>query len=341
MKTNYIISAIIINVLIVNIIHAQTDVAMVNFQKEMNDKNSSVYQTTSQDTDRALVFDAQYNATYLQTNRLTTQVNTTGDKRVDLEKAYNLDPNNMGTIQQLAEVYYDYRQFQKAIDFANKCKASASAQRIIAMSTYELENYDDAVIELLNVIRKDPKDAEATYAIGRSLLELEDYHDAIPYYSKAIELDPAKSGWMYELGLVYYNNNDCKNAVVYFDKAAAAGYIQSNDYIENLGFACIYSGDFNRGEKTLLTLLSQQPSNKELLSDMADAYYNCHMYDKSLEFCQKLITLDINNGKALYRAGLCFQKKGNKDKGQQMCDQAIQIDPSLASLRQKQMSMGL
>jgi len=341
MKTNYILSAIIINILIVNILHAQTDVAMVNFQKEMSDKNSSIYQTTSQDTDRALVFDAQYNATYQQANRVTTFVSTTGDRRVDLEKAYNLDPANTRTVQQLAQVYYDYHQYQKAIDFANKCKGAANAERIIAMSTYALENYDDAVIELLNVVRKDPKDAEATYAIGRSLLELEDYHDAIPYYSKAIELDPAKSGWTYELGLVYYNNNDCKNAVVFFDKAAAAGYVQSNDYNENLGFACIYSGDFNRGEKLLLALVDQRPNNKELLSDIADAYYNCRMYDKSLEFCQKLITLDTNNGKALYRAGLCFQKKGNKDKGQQMCDQAIQLDPSLASLRQKQMSMGL
>jgi tetratricopeptide (TPR) repeat protein len=344
MKTEYIIAAITaitLNVLIVNIIHAQTDIVVVISPNEMNDKRSAVYQVASQDTERTLVFNTQFNAISQQTNQLITPVNTTGDKRVDLEKAYNLDPNNMGTIQQLAAVYYDYHQFQKALDFANRCKASTSTQRIIAMSTYQLENYDDAVIELLNVIHKDPKDAEATYAIGRSLLELEDYHDAIPYYNKAIELDPAKSGWMYELGLVYYNNNDCKNAVVFFDKAAAAGYIQSNDYTENLGFACMYSGDFNRGEKILSTLLSQRPSDKEFLSDIADAYYDCHLYDQSLEFCQKLITLDATNGKALYRAGLCFQKKGEKDKGQQMCDRAIELDPSLANLRQKQMSMGL
>jgi len=44
---------------------------------------------------------------------------------------------------------------------------------------------------------------------------------------------------------------------------------------------------------------------------------------------------------ALYQAGLCFQKMGQKDKGQAMCDQAIELDPSLAGLRQKQMSPGL
>jgi tetratricopeptide (TPR) repeat protein len=65
------------------------------------------------------------------------------------------------------------------------------------------------------------------------------------------------------------------------------------------------------------------------------------MYDKSLDFCQKLLEMDKNDGKALYQAGLCFQKKGQTDRGQQMCDKAIELDPSLASLRQKKMSAGM
>ena len=39
--------------------------------------------------------------------------------------------------------------------------------------------------------------------------------------------------------------------------------------------------------------------------------------------------------------GLCYQKKGEKAKGQQLCDKAIEMDPSLASLKQKKQMMGL
>jgi hypothetical protein len=39
--------------------------------------------------------------------------------------------------------------------------------------------------------------------------------------------------------------------------------------------------------------------------------------------------------------GMSFQKKGEKDRGQQMCDKAIEIDPSLASLRRKKEIPGL
>jgi len=39
--------------------------------------------------------------------------------------------------------------------------------------------------------------------------------------------------------------------------------------------------------------------------------------------------------------GMSYQKKGDKAKGMQLCDKAIEIDPSLASLKQKKQMMGL
>ena len=47
-----------------------------------------------------------------------------------------------------------------------------------------------------------------------------------------------------------------------------------------------------------------------------------------------------DDSKALYQAGLNFIKKGEKDRGQQMCDKAIEKDPSLASLRKKKEMLG-
>jgi len=41
---------------------------------------------------------------------------------------------------------------------------------------------------------------------------------------------------------------------------------------------------------------------------------------------------------------MCYQKKGgreNTDKGITLCDKAIELDPSLANLKQKKMMAGL
>jgi tetratricopeptide (TPR) repeat protein len=87
-----------------------------------------------------------------------------------------------------------------------------------------------------------------------------------------------------------------------------------------------------------MELLDRKPGDKEMLRSMAEVFYQTKMFDKSLGYCQKLMEMDIKDGKALYQAGLCFQKMGQKDKGQAMCDQAIELDPSLAGKRQKQMT---
>jgi tetratricopeptide (TPR) repeat protein len=91
-----------------------------------------------------------------------------------------------------------------------------------------------------------------------------------------------------------------------------------------------------------MDVLAKKPNNKDLLRDIADAYYQLKNYDKSLDFCQKLMEMDPKDGAALYQAGQCFIKKGQKDKGQAMCDKAIELDPSLNKLKkQQQMGAGL
>ena len=119
------------------------------------------------------------------------------------------------------------------------------------------------------------------------------------------------------------------------NKAASLGFKQSAEFTENLGYAYLYSGEFEKGEKILLNIHEKKRGDKDVMRDLAQAYYEHKMYDKALEFCQKLMELDMKDGKALYQAGLCFQKKGELERGMQMCDRAIELDPSLRSLKTK------
>ncbi|MEO6229356.1 MAG: tetratricopeptide repeat protein [Ferruginibacter sp.] len=318
-----------------------SDSASFYFKKGVEEKTARHYLPASKLFDKAVQFDPKMKEAWLENGYVNLEMRKTNFALGHFTKVYEMDPSNIDAIKELTTLYYDYRQFQKAIEFATKCKGCENAEKIIAMSNYQLEDYGAAVKGLQSVISKNPLDAEATYALGRSYLDMEQYKQAVPYYVKSVELDATKNVWAYELGLLYYNINDYKNAAIAFNKAAAAGYPQSNDFSENLGYAYIYSGEFENGEKLLLGILAKKPGNKDILRDIAQAYYGNKMYDKSLDFCQKLMELDMKDAQALYQAGLCFQKKGQKDKGQGMCDKAIEMDPSLASKRQKNQSMGL
>ena len=312
-----------------------TDSAKLYFQKGIVEKEAKHFLVASKNFDKAIGFDPKYKEAYLEDGYANLAMRKTDVAKGHFAKVYQLDPANKDAIKELTQLYYDYNQFPKAIEFANKCTGCENADRIIAMSSYKMEDYATAIKGLQNVVAKSPADAEATYTIGRCYVDMELYTKAVPFYEKAVGLDTTKNNWLNELGMLYYTLTDFKNAKTYFIKASEHGYPVSNDFNENLGYAYIYSGESEKGEKLLLDILAKKPGDTDILRDIAEAYYQQRMYDKSLDYCKKLLTLDAKDAKALYQAGMCFQKKGQKEKGQSMCDEAIKIDPSLSSHRQK------
>ena len=305
------------------------------FNKGLEEKNNKRWLVANKAFEKAIQFDAQNAAAYVENATVLLEMRQTDKAKDTYTRLYQLQPNNKVAIKELANLYFSYRQYDKAIEFAQKCTDCPDANRIIGMSYYQQEDYAAAEKALMAALKRNPADAEATYTLARNYLDMEAYKQAVPWYEKAIAMDGAKSTWMYELALLYYNNNDYKNAVIAFNKAAAGGYEQKNDFNENLGYASLYAGEYEKGEQLLLGILKRKPNNTTLLRDMAEIFYQQKQYDKSLSYCQKLMELDPKDGKALYQAGLCFQKKGEKDRGQQMCDKAIEIDPSLDKLRKK------
>ena len=324
-----------------NVFSKTLDSSAHYFQKGIEEKTAKRFLVAAGYFDKAIHFNPNYTAAYIENGFVNNEMRRTDAAMQNFTKAYELDPGNDVVIKELAELYYSYRQYQKAIDLAQKCRTCDNKNRIIALSYFEMEDYGKAEKILLELIAKDANDAEVIYTLARTYLEMGFEEKAIPYYEKAIQSDGTKSKWLFELGLLYYNNDNYKNAVVYFNRSAEQGFIRSNDFNENLGFSYMYSGEFDKGEKLLLEIIANKPGDKEILRDMALAFYDGKMYDKCLDYCQKLMEMDMKDGQALYQAGLCFQKKGQTQRGQQMCDKAIEMDPSLNKLRQKKMTMGL
>ncbi len=311
------------------------------FKKGIEEKEAKRYQVASKYFSDAIQLNPSYTVAYMENGYANLEMRRIDEAKQNFTRAYELDPANDAALKELVELNYNYRHFQKAIDLAEKCKSCPNADRIVALSYYQLENYPKAEKNLLPLLEKNPGDAELTYTTGRNYMEMGLEDKAIIYYEKAVQLDESRSSWFFELGLLYYNNNKFKQAVVSFNQAAEKGFVQSNDFNENLGFAYLYSGEYEKGEKMLLEIYERRPGDKDILRDMAQAYYDSKMYDKSLDICQKLLEADKNDGRAIYQAGLCFIKKGQVQRGQQMCDRGIELDPSLNKLRQKKMTVGL
>jgi tetratricopeptide (TPR) repeat protein len=88
-------------------------------------------------------------------------------------------------------------------------------------------------------------------------------------------------------------------------------------------------------------VIAKKPLDKTTYNDVAYAFYNAKKYKDAIDWWDKILQIDKQDAKALYMIGIAYQKDGNKDKGSKLCDIAIQLDPSLASLRKEQKIEGM
>jgi tetratricopeptide (TPR) repeat protein len=262
------------------------------------------------------------------------------EKFVRAEKAGN---KNSAVIENLATLSFNLRMWQEAINYAQKMQQSKIGKGtyfIIAKSYYEMENYGEALKNCELAFKEEPKRGEIPYIAGRCFIEMSNYKRAAGCYEQAIERDSSNATWMYEAGLTYYAVPDDKKAIYWFERAAAKGYKRSNDYIENLGNAYLNAGNYEKGANLLKEVLERKPGDQEILYNIADAYYRGGKYQNAIDYWDQVLTKDQKNANALYMIGMSYQKKGEKQKGQQLCDRAIQMDPSLRSLKQERKMPG-
>jgi tetratricopeptide (TPR) repeat protein len=296
----------------------------------------------------------------------------------NFEKAIKYNAENKAVLNELASAYHDLRKYHKAIEtykklievgdasaanykqllnlsfnlkqqddviiYANKLKEADPSEKInyyLGKVHYDRENYGEAIQRLNDAAKEDPENGEIPYMIARSYADMMNYKQAIPFFQKAVRLDTSKNHWIYEMALIHYAIHDDKNALKYMLEAGDKGYKRDNDYLENLGIAYLNVGNLDKGVAIMSEILKRKPSDINILNMVAESYYYKGKYQLAIDYWDQILGYDKQNASALYMIGMSYQKKGEKAKGELLCDKAIQMDPSLASLKQKKQMMGL
>lgn len=264
---------------------------------------------------------------------------------VDAYTRWNkLEPDNEATFQQLANLYFNLGRHQDALSYTEKWEKlhkDKPMHYIVGMCNYYLENYPQAINRLLYAAETDSTNAILYYTIGRSYIEIERYKQAIPYYQKAAAADPKNARYVFEMGMVYYAIPDDKNAIAMFELAAERGWVKNAEYYENLAYSYMNLGNFAKSTEMLEKSLEKRPYSITVRYALAESQYKGGKYQDAIDNWDQVLQLDNKNARALYMIGMSYQKMGQKDKGMALCDKAIEMDPSLNSLKQKKMDMGM
>jgi tetratricopeptide (TPR) repeat protein len=263
------------------------------------------------------------------------------EKYIQLEQMGITDAT---TYKQLMLLSFNMRQFPDAIKYANLLKKAEPNEKVayyIGKANYDNENLGDAIKYLDIAAKEDANNPEIPYLVARSYADMQNYKQAIPYFERAVALAPDNSRWMYETGLIYYAMNDDKNSLKYLLMAGEKGYRKDAEYMENLATAYLNAGQLDQGIAILKDALAKRPSDMGLLNSIAEAYYDAKKYDDAINAWDQVLTMDKTNAQALYMIGMSYQKKGDKGKGQALCDKAIELDPALAKYKKKMEMPGM
>ena len=321
------------------IVSAQADSAAVYLKKAQDEKVKGRLMESFKHIEKAYGFNktdktiVSLMASTLMDLRRYSQAR---EKYLELEK---LGDASAETYRQLMTLSFNLRQHEDAIKYAQlvkKSDPSAKTAYYIGKAHYDQENYGEA-IKFLNIAsQEDPQNGEVPYLIARSYADMQNYKQAIPLFEKSLALQPENSRLMYEIGLMYYAINDTKNTLKYFLMAGEKGYKRDNEYLENLAVAYLDNKEFDKGMGLLQESLKRRPSDMNLLNMVAEAAYDSRKYDMAIEHWDRILAIDKENASALYMIGMSYQKKGDKAKGQALCDKAIEMDPSLAKNKKEQ-----
>lgn len=324
-------------------VYSQADSSAFYYQKGTAEKDARRFREAEKNFAKAAQFTPTDSKVLIGWGQSLVEQKRYMEAKEKFTTAFQSDSKNPEVLENLATLSVNTRQWNDAITYAKKmqeAKIGNSANYIIAKSYYELENYGECLKYCEQAFKEDPKRAETPYIAGRCLVEMSNYKKAAGCYEQALERDSSKANWMYEAGLVYYAIPDDKKAIYWFERAGSKGYIRSNDYMENLANAYLNIKNYDKGLSLLQEVLKRKPADQELLYNIADAYYQTGKYDDAISYWDKILAIDKQNASSLYMIGLSYQKKGEKEKGQQLCDRAIQMDPSLKKLKEEKKMPG-
>jgi tetratricopeptide (TPR) repeat protein len=324
------------------VICAQADSSSVYFKKGLDEKAKGHLLIAVQHFEKAYNFNkndkqivSELAADYLNLRRYAQS----REKFLQLE---SMGDKTDSTYRQLTLLSFNTRNWDDAIKYALILKKQNVNEKLawyIGKSYYEKEDLGNAIKYFGFAAKEDPANSEIPYNIARAYADMMNFKEAIPHFLKAIELKPDPR-WIYETALIYYALPDEQNSLKYMLLAGEKGYKQDNEYLQNLAIAYTNAGKPGEAINLLKGVLDKRPTDINVITMLAESYYDSKKYDEAIAYYDKLLQINANNAEAMYMMGMSFQKKGEKQKGQSICDKAIQLDPSLQSLKQEKQMPG-
>ncbi len=217
-----------------------------------------------------------------------------------IEKAIELNPENVQLYNNLGTAYLTTGQFDKALEIYQK--------------SIELE----------------ASDSLAYFNIASILQMQEEHEKACEYFAKAHNLEPEDDSYIIAWAISEVKCNRIWEAIGHY-KYLAASYPQKTTYKFNLASCFQMVGEYESAISILKQLIMLKPKAMNILKKLATIYIVTGQLSNAKEIYEKIVKQGLTDYLPYYEYAMLCIKTGDTDKAEQMLKKVTKLNPDYAS----------
>lgn len=158
-----------------------------------------------------------------------------------LEKGLNQDQNNIKLLRNKARIHQKMLQNEAVVETVNRIMSLGDTadyyQTILGVAYLKLDSLDQGIFHLEQVVEREKADDRTFHYLGLAYFQKEDLEQAEAYYEKAIEAGVSSKMYAYQgdLAILYDKQNQLRAAIDHYKKAL--DYRCNPEYLFHLAHA--------------------------------------------------------------------------------------------------------
>lgn len=191
---------------------------------------------------------------------------------------------------------------------------------------YMLNEYEEAINNLLKANELIKDDADIYKYLAKSYGKINDKTNAILYFNKAVQINPDAND-VFQLGVLYYEMNQYDQAIPQFESALNKGNNRSVTLF-NLGLCYYGLRNYNEALQLFTESATDTEDEKLVVYNIGSCYLQLKDYKNAIQKLEQCIALDANYAKAYYLLGFAKYNTNKLHDAKAAFIRAHQLDPA-------------
>jgi len=273
--------------------------------------------------------------TFLGIGQVLASNNGVDAAQIYLRLALYLNPASDIAKIELAEIYGNLEQYQKAISVLDAIREPSpfrmNAQVRKALYLNALTKTDDAVALLTVLADKHPKEESVVQTLASIESAAKRYEASIPYYTRVIELigEPEKRHWtlFYQRGIAYERTKQWAKAEADFKKALDLDPEQGS-VLNYLGYSWLdQSINIPEAFDLIKKAVRLKPNDGYIIDSLGWGYYIQKDYEQAVKHLDKAVELRPEDPTLNDHLGDVYWRLGRKLEAKFQWTQALSLNP--------------